>query len=131
MCITIQGWHSETGCCAGIKWQVLRQSTATLEIAVQLDRPSADDLKRPHRVYTWRGPLQKEEEEGNEELEALVEVSEDKRGFRSLVCTLSQALMCPLITCHLPSAWHSLECLTMLSVPTNTMIIREGWVINM
>ena len=37
------------------------------------------------RVHTWRGPVQEEQEEGGDEIEVVMEVSEDERGFRSLV----------------------------------------------
>lgn len=79
--------------CAGVKWALLRQPSASL-LHLAFQRKGGRDgmghrygiLRQKWRVHTWRGPTHEEEEEGDEEVEAVVEVSENKRGFRNLVC---------------------------------------------
>lgn len=71
--------------CAGLKWALLRQPSASLlHIAVQ-KRGDRVGVLETGCVHTWRKPIQEEQEEGVDEVEAVMEVSEDKQGFRSLV----------------------------------------------
>ena len=79
-------WQDRMCCCAGLKWALVRQPSATLlTISVQATGDRVGVLKGRH-VYTWRRPTQEEEEGGDEEAEAIMEVSDDDRGYRSLVC---------------------------------------------
>ena len=81
---------------AGIKWALLRQPSASLVHIVVLGKEpgSANCIIRgwPSK-HTWEGPVQEEQEDTDEELKGLMEVSEDNQGFRALVCTHIAALV--------------------------------------
>ena len=37
-------------------------------------------------MHIWEGPIQEMQEDCDEEVEAIIEMSEDERGLRALVC---------------------------------------------
>ena len=83
---------SKSVCRAEIKWILLRQlSAALLEVSVQRERPikwplHGLRLTEQLAMHTWKGLVKVIKEECNEEVEAVVEMSEDRRGQRQLVC---------------------------------------------
>ena len=78
-------------CGADIKWALLRQPSASLvHIIVLKEDPGRDRdcvVEECQAEYTWKGLVHEGEEDSDEELKGLMKVSEDKRGFRALVCT--------------------------------------------
>ena len=79
---------------AGIKWLLTRQpSVYSLRISILRNRPKTEPeytrgslgLMQQNDVHTWTGVVKQIQEECNEEVEAFVEASDDKRGHRSLV----------------------------------------------
>ena len=77
-------------CGADMKRALLEQPSASLLHIAILDQNPREDrvdkFKGPHKRSIWRGAVQEEQQEGDEELEAIIEVSEDKQGYRALVC---------------------------------------------
>ena len=79
-----------TQCGAGIKWALLRQPSVSLVRIVVLDdnwRDTDGDFEGLRFKRTWKGQMREEQKEDDVEVQALMEVSEDERGFRALVCT--------------------------------------------
>ena len=80
-------------CHVGVKWALLRQPPASLiEISVQRTRSRAGGLgEEPQNVHIWGGVIQEIKEDCDEDVEATIEMSEDERGLRALVCHLFKA----------------------------------------
>ena len=84
---------------AGLKWALLKQPSASLiDISIQEYAPWARithprtnrGITDPYYVKVWEGQIQQIQDDCNEEVKALVEMSEDKRGHRHLVRHLSE-----------------------------------------